>query len=164
MIKIKPLAQVIKEGKEKDESPDAIYVASEINLLDKADKNTEEAGKDSKEIEKQRGELAKRYKEITGHDDITKSIPESVMEADEAMALHEGLLQDLNIKSWADFGRKYSAQIKNLVSEVGGNFVGYTYDPPTQTIAIVTDKGIGKYYFNADSNEFDQYQVQPFYK
>lgn len=164
MINIKSLTSFINEGKEKDESPDAIYVASEISLLDQADKNTKETGKESKEIEKKRGELAKRYKEITGHDDITKSIPESIMEVDEAIALHEGLLEDLEIENWADFGEKYSSQIKNLVTEVGGNFVGYTYDPATETIVIVTDQGIGKYYFNSDTEEFDQYQIQPFYK
>lgn len=162
MIKVKPLSKFIQEGKDKDESPNAIYLASEINLLDKADTNTEEAGKDSGEIEKKRQELSKRYKDITGHDDITKSIPESVME--DTIALYEGLVQDLDINHWSEFGKKYATQIKNLVAEIGGNFVGYTYDPPTRTIAIITDKGIGKYYYNTEDSEFDQYQIQTIYK
>lgn len=159
-IRIKSLSKLIKEGKE--DSPDAVYVASEINLLDKAGENTKQTGKDSSKIEKQRKDLVNRYKEITGHDDVSKSIPESVME--ETVAMHESVLQDLKIKNWSDFGRKYKSQIKNLVSEIGGIFIGYTYDPPTQTIAIVTDKGIGKYYYDPENGEFDQYQVQPLQK
>jgi len=161
-IKIKPLSQFIKEGKDQDQSPDAVYVASEINLLDKAESNTKEAGKDAAAIEKKRKELATKYKEITGHDDVSKSIPESVME--DIVTLHEGAMQDLGLKNWQEFGIKYKTQIKNLVSEIGGTFVGYTYDPPTQTVAIVTNKGIGKYYYDVESGEFDQYQVQPLFK
>jgi len=155
-MKIKSFSQVIKEAKEDDAK--AIYLASEIDLIDKAEDNvkSDDPKKKTPEIEKKRKELASKYKEITGHEDIKKSIPES--------KIYEGVLDDLGISDIKDFGEKYAGQIKRLVGEIGGAYIGYFYDTPTKSIAIITDKGIGKYLFNPADDDFEEYQKMDFLK
>lgn len=163
-MKIKTLSQCINEGKEQDESTEAVYLASEIDLLDKTDKNVKagDPKKDTKEIENKRKELANKYKEITGHEDIKKSIPEAKIL--EAVQVYESMMDDLGIKNIKEFGQKFATQIKALVADIGGTYIGYFYDTPTKSIAIVTDKGMGKYYYDVESGEFEDYQQQVYYK
>lgn len=218
-MKIKSFSQVIKEAKEDDAK--AIYLASEIDLIDKAEDNvkSDDPKKKTPEIEKKRKELAGKYKEITGHEDTTKSIPEAkndidsdavidladaIMnkypkakkELDSVMynmidvenirhyshkdlvqahgelkkiekkykSVNEGYLDDLGVSDMKDFGQKYIGQIKRLVGEIGGTYVGYFYDVPTKSIAIVTDKGIGKYFFDPAADDFEEYQKMDFLK
>ncbi len=164
---MKSVFQIIKEDVKQDTDPKAVYLASEINLLDKSEENVKsgEGNKPTKgtqSIEKTRKALLDKYKSITGHIDTKKSIPESKMH--KVISIFEGMLEDLDIKDLKEFGSKYKQQIKDLVAKVGGNYIGYKFDVPTGTIEVITDKGSGQFYFYPEDDTFEEFKIQSFYK